>query len=583
MNLRILIPAALAALVVAIAGPAQTVQLPVATIVSQVHNAPGWLPATSYTYTATRPYTRVNAGAGWNPTTKTWNPGQPLAAYQLDASSPVPCTSSATGSGPSGIGQLIADGTCKWDYLSSTDYVTLTGWSFDNQRWVSGTHYGIGDVVTAGSPLWAYGQVNPAGCTSTTQPTGTTGTAGISTATLGVDWMGFSYNTYADSCWWVPMAQIGYSSERSFIPTQTYTASQTYNVNMHFGYEAELWDDAVYSAGVNGEHAPLETMFHNGYGSEGASLTGCRTGMNPPICPQIIITPAPGEGFRDILTPSSPLTFPNAANGVMLYSDSTISYPSEPAGFAEWDNSTDLIGLQIKSVNGSAVAGEATYNNSPLVLDCILEADGANGAVVSTDTSNVIANSLLIANGSLIGISEKYPGFIVHDTIVSPGKTGAVCLQLNNQWVFNPTVVSDTACLGFSHMAAYNTSAFGGTAWASTSLHNVTDAPVGDSGTTTWYGQGPGGTGATVNTVPGTTYGISDSGMFQNFASDWRNPGSGALYGTGAPVGYFESGCTTASPNCPYQITYNFDTPDVIGTTRPQPHGTDIGAWEHTP
>ena len=62
-------------LLVACAAQAQTV-------VSQIHNAPGWLPNHAYA-PATGPQTRVNSGPGWNGTA--WVPYQPLAAYQLTA------------------------------------------------------------------------------------------------------------------------------------------------------------------------------------------------------------------------------------------------------------------------------------------------------------------------------------------------------------------------------------------------------------------------------------------------------------------------------------------------------------------
>ena len=86
------------------------------TIVSQIHNAPGWQPSHNYSY-ATGPYTRVVNGSGWSPGTESWrsagtgtyHPGQTLEAYQLI--SPGSCMSSST-DGPQGAGSAIQDGSC---------------------------------------------------------------------------------------------------------------------------------------------------------------------------------------------------------------------------------------------------------------------------------------------------------------------------------------------------------------------------------------------------------------------------------------------------------------------------------------
>src|SRR3974377_1555883 len=85
------------------------------TVTANIHNAPGWQPSTSYTYSAGPPsghFKRVVNGAGWTPaggSSGTWNNGSALNAYQL-LNTTSPCTSASSG-GPSGTGSDIVDGT----------------------------------------------------------------------------------------------------------------------------------------------------------------------------------------------------------------------------------------------------------------------------------------------------------------------------------------------------------------------------------------------------------------------------------------------------------------------------------------
>ena len=139
---------------------------PACSIVSQIHNAPGWrlgchLPCSTQTPT------RVNNSLGWNGTS--FVPYQPLIAYQLTSTGS--CTSASSG-GPSGTGSSISDGTCTWKYLSKTDYVTITGWNLDNAAW-SNQAYNYAVRVLSDTPLRAYFLLGMSGCTSTVAPTGT--------------------------------------------------------------------------------------------------------------------------------------------------------------------------------------------------------------------------------------------------------------------------------------------------------------------------------------------------------------------------------------------------------------------------
>ena len=248
------------------ATPSDPAPPPRATVVSQIHNAPGWQPTHTYHY-ATGPYTRVVNGPGWTPAKSSdrsflygirssfgrgqgepdghYHPGRTLDAYQLTSTGT--CTSALHG-GPTGTGAAIKDGTCTWKYLSRVDYISLTGWASDNQRWKKGTTYHYFDYVTSDSPLRAYALADDS-CTSTVAPTGSTGTDDGTT--------GLKFRT-SDGCHWDYMADILYSSEKSYIPTVTFTSSKSpATIQMKTNYEAMLWNDREYVAGKNGERSPI--------------------------------------------------------------------------------------------------------------------------------------------------------------------------------------------------------------------------------------------------------------------------------------------------------------------------------------
>lgn len=188
---------------------------------ANIHNAPGWEPSTSYTFSAgppTAPFKRVNSGAGWTPsggTSGTYNNGQPLASYQLTSAGT--CTSAASGVGPAGSGTPITgtgitDGTCTWKYVGPVDYVSLTGWTLDNGSvWTSGTTYGYGHVVhttDAGYPTY---QMLGAGCVSTVKPT----TTSIGNPEQPPPDSG---QGTADGCFWDYRGQITYTSNAHPVP-----------------------------------------------------------------------------------------------------------------------------------------------------------------------------------------------------------------------------------------------------------------------------------------------------------------------------------------------------------------------------
>ena len=501
---------------------------------------------------------------------------QPLNAYQLTSSGK--CTS-APGGGPSGTGAAIKDGTCTWKYLSTVDYISITGWSLDSQHWKKGTTYHFADQVTSDSPLRAY-ELADDSCTSTASP------AGNLTAPPALSLPKF---VTSDGCHWSYLGDISYSSGKSYNPTVTLTNSKSpATIQMKANYEAMLWNDREYVAGENGENSLIDVANHlaNGHvGGEGGQLIGCEApsvgqiaGYRSGRCPRIIVAAAPGESFADSLTPSDPLPGFDPRKGVAIYNDQPYRWPFEPAGFAIFDPFVDIIGLQIKSINGAAVWGTNQIIIRRSILDGGRKISGGGGeshAPIWLDAGPcVVANSLIISH-SREGIVFKYPGIVLHDTIINLERPAdSVGIETSNKWVYDNTVVADTAIFGFTHAGAAGNAK---TSFSSESSNNVTDAPVGNSGNTNFMGNpGP----YPVATIPGTTYGTSMASAFVDPGSDWRPKNGGPLFGKGHAFGRFSTFCNfVQGAHCANATAYNFDSPNIIGMSRPQDGRYDIGAW----
>lgn len=529
------------------------------TIISQIHNAPGWRPSRTYTYHR-RPFRRVVNGPGWNASSGTYNPGRLLNAYQLISTGV--CTSGNRG-GPTGTGPDITDGSCSWKYLSRVDYISITGWAFDNQHWKRGTKYLYGDYVVSGSPLRAYEQMNATGCRSVDAPAGTASGAGTTFAT-------------PDGCTWKYWADILYSSERSYIPTQRYlTPGKLIATDeMKANYEAEVWNDREYIAGRNGEAVPIRLQAHFDYTQDGFPYSPEGDGLTcNPTCYHIIIRAAPGEGFGDSLTPSDPLIGYDPKNGVAIRNPT--NHLSD--GFEIRDNYVDLIGLQIKSADGIGVGGGETHGgNAVTIRDSIVDGGSLPGAAaINLDTSMLVENSLVVAHGRF-GIVEDYPGTILHSTLVNPDRVpNSVGVEVGLDWIFSGETVSNTAIFGFAHAAA-STANPAATGWRATTWlggNNATSVPVGDSG---MLSVGRGQT-STVAILPKTAYGVSPSAAFRVFPGDYRLSPFSPLIGSGSAFGSFNPACLRGK-RC--TAIYKFDSPDIIGTVRPQRGRYDIGAWQ---
>ena len=517
-------------------------------IISQFHNAPGWQPSHTYTY-ATGPATRVVSGAGWNPATGRFEPGQPLDAYQLTSTGS--CTSASSG-GLGGSGSLIKDGSCTWKYLSNVDYISISGWAFDNRPWKGGTLYHLLDYVVSDSPLRAYVLTSDS-CTSTVAPTGN----GSQTKTMIVT---------SDGCKWQYQTDIIYSSGKSYIPTEA-SIKSGWTLMVHASYEAQLWNDREYEDGRNGESSPIRTHDHDDFRGEGNAIFGCTSSP----CYHVVITTAPGESFRDSLTPSDPLTGYDPGKGVAIHNSQPWQWPHETAGIDVDDNYVDVIGLQVKSVHGAAVNGMMSDGNSMTVRYCILKGGSddpfTSHSAVTTDGNSVIAHGP-------IGVALKYREFIQHSTIVTTDhRTSSVGIDTGDKWIFNDTTVSNTAIFGFSHAGGHSSE---GTFGSPQSSHNMTDARVGDSGKGAWPDRPD---ESIIDVLPGTMYGVSIANAFVQPSRDWRPSGGSPLRGTGSAFGTFTINCSAAQPSCPQRTTYNFDGPNIIGKARSNAGRYDVGAW----
>lgn len=539
----------------AMVGTPDKLRATVKTVISQIHNAPGWQHSHTYTYHPA-PYTRVVNGPGWNEALGVFTPGQTLRAYQLTSSSD--CTS-GPGGGPVGTDDAISDGTCKWKYLSQVDYISITAWAFDNVPWRART-YNFGDYVVSDSPLRSYQLQNAAGCDSTIGPIG------------GGERMGATI-TMKDGCQWRYWASITYTSGVSHIPTQTYPDNEVGKATRHMvaNYQANLWNDREYVAGQNDENAPIALQAHLDYTLDGFPYDSeSGGGINPTDNYRMIVAAAPGESFRDTTTAAMPFVGYDPTKGVAIHSMANSNYA---AGIELRDNCIDLIGLQIKSDYGPGVAGGETHGgNAVSVQNSIIDGGAAaNTAAVQLDTSPLVVNSLIIARGTF-GVFEAYPGIVLHSTLVNPGQVpNSVGVLSGIPWVFNPPVVSNSAIFGFAHaVAAINTEKV---VWGGD--NNVTDAPAGDSAAGNW----PFGNSETsATTLPGTAYGTPIQNTFVAFPGDYRPGAASRLKGTGAAYGPFTSHCEAKIPNC--APSDNFDSPDIIGTSRPQDGRYDVGAWQ---
>jgi hypothetical protein len=273
-----------------------------------------------------------------------------------------------------------------------------------------------------------------------------------------------------------------------------------------------------------------------------------------------------------------PLTGYDVTTGVALRGAGSGSITTLTVG----DYNVVVNGLQIQSATGIGMQGY----NFETVTNNIIDggwptggSDGNSGPSVSLDVPNIIANNLIFTHGTL-GIAVKYGSFFVlNNTIVNLGSSSNVAaINFSWTWVWYPPVVANNAIYGFPHGGAYLTGETAPHDFDGSSATNVTDTTGPDTGTANWIG-GTVNNAMTVITIPGTTYNTSGASMFVSPGSDWR-PGA-ALIGAGAGYGTFGWGCPLSFAGTCVNSSHNFDTPDFLGTTRPQAGSWTVGAEQH--
>lgn len=652
---------------------------------AQIHNACGWEPSTTYTYTAGPPtghFLRVLNGAGWTPTGGPcsrpatggiWSPGSALNAYELlDPGGAHTCVSASSG-GPSGTDSNITDGSCHWKYLSDVDYITFTGWTLDNGViWTASTNYGLYDVVEVPTTDLPVYQLTTGGCTSTIQPTGTG--AGVSTA---------------DGCTWNYLGKIYYSSHSHPVPMQKFSrdtfqgsisgtsltvtvppsslplsaaqypyivinapglppftevasgsgtswtltspASSPYSGTIFIGdraynvqnqindlYTGMLWNDNEYVSGANGENSPINIWNHKSLYNDGIQSWIIPSPANRATIWgfPVTIRPASGEGFADTFAanPSLPLAGYNANNGVAIHGVDTV-------GLELLDTGTIVHGLQLKSDRAAALE---VFNFHGCVL-CVYDHNIFEGGVgsphvVDSEMATMFDN-LFVAHGAG-GALFDYGGRAYNNTIVCPSGTCAgAAIQNSVNWTtpFGVTM-SGNAIFGFAHVIANSAPNWGCilppnpggslvcATWQGT--NNATDVSATDGNdypATSYMGYNGGILSYPQNFATGKPYcaynqdgsheatlsiceiatSLSPSSVFVSWPGNYKINSSSPLYGAGASSGSF-TWCGTYNPSILHPpplntwtgCTLTADTPDLLGTTRPQGSRYDTGAFQ---
>jgi hypothetical protein len=532
-------------------------------VVSNIHNAPGWRPGSHYSAGE-----RVVNGPGWRPSAG-FKPGAALAAYKVVSGS---CTSGQNG-GPNATGANISDGSCVWKFLSGVDYISITGWAFDNVPWAANTSYFFQDYVVSDSPLKAYRATGP--CTSgANAPTGA------------------GKNISDGGCVWNYVATIGYSSQASHIPTQRYPDGLHSRpvVQLEENHTAIVWGDREYVAGQNGERDPIVIQAHADWqddNSETEYPPKCATGAKWPLCgsdgerPRLTLRAAPGDSFRDKASRSSPLAY-NPSQGVAIHNVSPHQWGEQGSGLHINDSGVALIGLQVKADHATAVNG-TPLGNYLTVMNCIADGNGAAG--VSADAGSVIGNSLIINRSEVpgsVGAYMKYgPQAFVNNTVVHPGPPApnGTGLVLANTNVLGPKGGSgpapnwkNNAVFGFPNGAAVLQGKYFNAFSGANSANNATDSSPASANPTfeapvihmVVQAVALPGVGDNCGTDhKRTCYSLAFDKQFSSVGSDWRTLPTADIAGAGAQ---YDDGEAMSNDG------------DILGAPRSGRY--DIGAWQ---
>jgi len=383
---------------------------------AQIHNAPGWRSSHGYTYSPgppTAPFTRVVAGAGWTPTGRsggTWRSGQPLHAYQLTSAGT--CISASTGTGPSGTGPEIKDGSCTWRYVSPVDYISFTGWALDSGFvWASGTDYGVRQVVNTGTNSDVY-QEQAAGCHSTVEPNNRTGTA---------------FST-PDGCIWTYKGTIYYSSRAHPFPHEQFWWD-------HFkGYIRP--ENASFIASISNGKTMTVSAVSSGRLYKSASITGPGIAAAQSIWDQTSGTPG-GPGTYALATSQadSPASMLTSRYGLLTVTTPPTTHPLVT-------NEPDIVsspGME----NGTGRANGDSYSGVR-----IIGSGGSSGtyAVTSAQTIGTAGQPTTLYHARILQLdyvyNDVYHAQLWNDREYVSGQNGELSplVTWNHNYAYNDSV-----------------------------------------------------------------------------------------------------------------------------------------------
>ncbi len=442
---------------------------------------------------------------------------------------PSSCVSAGSG-GPTGTGNQITDGTCKWDYVGAIGYT-------------SGAHQ-FSHVLGGFTGVWYGVQTQHAHDTNIIMIYG-----------------GAQRPRYQD----------GVAGEGLPIPVYNHEAMS-------------LFDGTTYCY-KHGSLALDGNLIQNPTSTTEISCNGLGT---PYVWK---LTTFPGDSFVDNMNVATSQLNYDETKGVSFYSTSAatpdISY-AQPINLRDVNFIVEK--MQFKSTNGSAIsslAGNMMYQNN------ILYSGGGPG-VIFADADAVLRNNLLISTTTEAGcyaILFKYRGVAYNNTAVGPGN--ANCTFIANYdssgiGVYNPTTGLITPwrnnlVFGFPNFHAYGTQGhsllfdIGNNAGDYSATPSITpftlaaDAPIGGTYTPVNMTSGYNSTCGVGNSSPCT--GLSASVQFVN--STVGTSFDGRLL-TGA--GVIGAGANFNATVVPYwQGAFSSTGTDILGNTRPTSSRFDVG------